>query len=233
MPEDAILVADDLAPTRFLEIDWVRSAGIALTAGSASSHVAMLARSRGVPMVIGLGDIPAGDGTLALLDGERGEIEIAPSAARVAEWRRETARLAERSADEARLASAPAVTRSGRRLSILVNIQGLSDLSPDAVHADGVGLVRTEILFEPARAPPDDTTQYETYRRILAWGGARPVTIRTLDAGGTNRSLASRSTVRRTLFSACGDCDCRFAGQSCSGPSCARFAEPAREEISR
>ncbi len=68
-PEDAILVAEDLAPTRFLEIDWAHSAGIALTAGSATSHVAMLARARGVPMVVGLGDIPTGDGALALLDG--------------------------------------------------------------------------------------------------------------------------------------------------------------------
>ena len=78
LPDKAILVADDLAPSRFLEIDWKRSSGIALTAGSASSHVAMLARARGVPMVVGLGEIPAKDGALILLDGEQGAIEIAP-----------------------------------------------------------------------------------------------------------------------------------------------------------
>ncbi len=183
-PEDAILVADDLAPSRFLEIDWAQSAGIALIAGSASSHVAMLARARGVPMVVGIGDIPAGDGAWALLDGEKGEIEIAPSAARVAEWRRKAADLVERRADEARLANAPAVTRSGRRVHVLVNVQGLDDLSPEAARADGVGLVRTEFLFQPGRAPPDEITQYEAYRAILQWAGARKVVIRTLDAGG-------------------------------------------------
>jgi phosphoenolpyruvate-protein phosphotransferase (PTS system enzyme I) len=141
-------------------------------------------RARGVPMVVGLGDIPASDGALALLDGEKGEIEICPSAARVAKWRCEAGALAERRADQARLANAPARTRSGRTIRVSVNIQSLSDLSPEAAHADGVGLVRTEFLFEPRRGPPDEVTQYEAYRRILAWAGARTVAIRTLDAGG-------------------------------------------------
>ena len=82
------------------------------------------------------------------------------------------------------MANAPAVTCSGRRIRVLVNIQGLRDLSSEAAHADGVGLVRTEFLFEPGRAPPDEIRQYEAYRRILEWAGARTVTIRTLDAGG-------------------------------------------------
>ncbi len=184
LPDEAILVAEDLAPSRFLEIDWTRSAGIALTRGSASSHVAMLARARGVPMVVGLGEIPRGDGAFVLLDGEQGEVEIDPSAARVTEWRRAAAALAERRAEEVRLANAPAVTRSGRRILTLVNIQGLSDLSPEIAPADGVGLVRTEFLFEPGRAPPDETAQYRAYRRILEWAAPRPVAIRTLDAGG-------------------------------------------------
>ena len=104
LPDGAILVADDLAPSRFLEIDWTRGLGIALKAGSATSHVATLARARGVPMVVGLGDIPAVDGEWVLLDGERGEVEIAPSEARLADWRARVAGLAKRRADEARLA---------------------------------------------------------------------------------------------------------------------------------
>jgi phosphotransferase system enzyme I (PtsI) len=183
-PEDAILVAEDLAPSRFLEIDWGRSAGVALIAGSPTSHVAMLARARGVPMVVGLGNIPAVDGALALLDGEHGEIEIAPSAERLAEWGRLVSRLAEGRADEARRVKAPAVTRAGRRIRALVNVQGLNDLTGDAAYADGVGLVRTEFLFEPGGALPDEDAQLEVYRRILDFAGNRPVAIRTLDAGG-------------------------------------------------
>jgi phosphotransferase system enzyme I (PtsI) len=185
LPEDAVLVANDLPPSRFLEIDRTRLAGVALTGGSASSHVAMLARARGVPMVVGLGDIPALDGALVLLDGEQGEIEIAPSPERLAEWRRRAAEEEARRAEEFLLVAAPAVTRSGRRIRALINIQGLSDLdAAEAAHADGVGLVRTEFLFEPGGPFPDEAAQLDVYRRILQWAGARPVTIRTLDAGG-------------------------------------------------
>ena len=185
LPQDAVLVAGDLPPSRFLEMDRARLAGVALTGGSASSHVAMLARARGVPMVVGLGDIPAVDGALVLLDGEHGEIEIAPSEERLAEWRRRTAEEEARRCEESRHIAMPAVTRSGKRVRALVNIQDLGDLdAAEAAHADGVGLVRTEFLFEAGRALPDEAAQLDAYRRILQWAGGRPVAIRTLDAGG-------------------------------------------------
>jgi len=185
LPDEAVLVAHDLPPSRFLEIDWTRMAGVALTGGSAASHVAMLARARGVPMVVGLGEVPASDGALILLDGDEGEIEIAPSQSRLAEWRRRMAQDRERRAEELRVVGAPALTRSGRRIHALINIQGVSDLDiANAAHADGVGLVRTEFLFEPGAAPPNEERQLGVYRRILEWAGLRPVTIRTLDAGG-------------------------------------------------
>jgi len=185
LPANAVLVASDLPPSRFLEIDWTRMAGVALTGGSASSHVAMLARARGVPMVVCLGDIPASDGALILLDGEQGEIEIGPSETKLADWRRRAAEQDIRQREESRLVASPAATRSGRRIHTFINIQELGDLdAADAAHADGVGLVRTEFLFEPSGAPPDEAAQLEVYRRILRWAGERPVTIRTLDAGG-------------------------------------------------
>jgi phosphoenolpyruvate-protein phosphotransferase (PTS system enzyme I) len=184
LPQDAVIVAADLPPSRFLEIDRTRLAGVALTAGSASSHVAILARARGVPMVVGLGDVPANDGAMVLLDGDGGEIEIAPTPERLVEWRRRTAEDEARRAEESRLVAEPAVTRSGKRVRTLINIQDLGDLdAPAAAHADGVGLVRTEFLF--ARGPlPDEAAQLDVYRRMLEWAGARPVVVRTLDAGG-------------------------------------------------
>lgn len=185
LPAGAILVADDLPPSRFLEIDWTRLAGVVLLSGSATSHVAMLARARAVPMVVGLGDISAADGALALLDAERGEIEIAPSAARLAEWRERTAALTARRAEDERHIAGPAVTASGRRIRAMINIQGLIDLKCDAsAHADGIGLVRTEFLFQQQGSLPDEAAQYRVYCEILDWAGARPVTVRTLDAGG-------------------------------------------------
>ncbi len=185
LPEGAILVADDLPPSRFLEIDWTRLAGVALTGGSAASHVAMLARARDVPMLVALGAISAADGTLAVLDAERGEIEVAPARRRLEEWRRRVATNARRRAVEAQHIAKPAITRSGRRIRTMINIQGLVDLkTAAAAHADGIGLVRTEFLFEPRGMPPDEASQYRSYRDILDWAGERPVTIRTLDAGG-------------------------------------------------
>ena len=183
-PDGTIVVADDLAPSLFLEIDWGRAACAALMAGSAQSHVAMLARARGVPMVVGLGEIGAPDGETVLLDGERGEIEIAPSSLRVAEWRLRTAALADSRAEENRRVGGPALTRTGKRIRTLVNIHSLADLTPDAALADGVGLVRTEFLFAAGRPLPDEESQYGAYRAILDWAGEKPVTIRTLDAGG-------------------------------------------------
>ena len=185
LPEGAIVVADDLPPSRFLEIDWTRLAGVALTGGSVSSHVAMLARARDVPMVVALGAISAEDGTLAVLDAEQGEIEVAPPRRRLDEWRRRVEAGALRRANESRYLGEPAVTESGRRIRTLINIQGLADLkAPAASHADGIGLVRTEFLFEPGGSPPEETRQFRAYSQILDWAGARPVTIRTLDAGG-------------------------------------------------
>ena len=108
-PAGAILFGDDIAPTRFLETDWSRGGGIALTAGSTASHVAMLARSRGVPMVVGLGAAAIEiDGT-ALLDAEHGGIVLSPTAADIERFRTRRARLS------ARAAPAPTISCSDPR----------------------------------------------------------------------------------------------------------------------
>ena len=76
LPPDAILLADDLAPSRFLASDWQPQQAIVLRNGSATAHVALLARARRVPMVVGVGDAPIADGTMAILDGAAGTLEL-------------------------------------------------------------------------------------------------------------------------------------------------------------
>jgi len=188
LPEGpAILAVADLTPSRFLETDWRRCVGAVLKGGAASSHVAMLARARGVPLLIGLG---AGferlaTGAPAVLDAERGQLLLHPSAA----TRRETlARLAaagERQRLEARYLGRPARTASGESVQALVNVEDPAALAPyDPANCDGIGLARSEFLFRADRPLPDEAAQFEVYRRLLAWAKGRPVTIRTLDAGG-------------------------------------------------
>jgi phosphotransferase system enzyme I (PtsI) len=186
VPPGAILVADDLTPTRFLEADWCDGGGIALSAGAETSHVAMLARSRGVPMVVGLGKLMIEGHAMAALDGAAGRLVLSPTSDQRARFVREAGRLAaERAATQAGSAE-PAVTASGQRIAILLNIAEPGELDTlDPAICEGIGVVRTEFLFHAAAAGlPDEARQYRVYRRIVEWAAGRPVTFRTLDAGG-------------------------------------------------
>ncbi|MGY4436301.1 phosphoenolpyruvate-protein kinase (PTS system EI component) [Bradyrhizobium sp. F1.13.1] len=183
----SIVTADDITPSAFLAADWSHGGAIALAAGSPSSHVAMLARARGAPMVVGLGPLswngqpPA----LALVDGDAGTVifDPEPETRRLFEQRMAVANAAQAAADAACLESAR--TADGRRIAVLLNIAAPEDLAGlDPAICDGIGLVRTEFLFEAAQGLPDEDAQYAVYRRILEWADGRPVTIRTLDAGG-------------------------------------------------
>ncbi|MBM2710785.1 phosphoenolpyruvate--protein phosphotransferase [Mesorhizobium caraganae] len=182
-PAGAILYGEDIAPTRFLETDWSAGGGIALRAGSTASHVAMLARSRGVPMVVGLGASPANPDGLALLDAEHGGIVLAPSKAEIETFRRSSSSFAARRDKADAYLARPAVTKAGTTVRVQVNIADPSEVdSIDIATCDGIGLMRTEFLF--GKAPPDEETQYSCYRKVLEWAGDKPVTIRTVDAGG-------------------------------------------------
>ena len=184
--QGAIYVAADLTPSRFLELDWQALGGGAICSGSRNSHVAILARARGIPLVVGLeaelDSLP--DGVTAFLDAEMGRLVLAPSTETLAEARtRMAARLAQDQAAVESL-SHDAATAGGERVQVMINVDDpavLDKLSPD--HCDGIGLTRTEFLFQGAE-PPDEERQLAVYRRILTWAGGKPVTIRTLDAGG-------------------------------------------------
>jgi phosphotransferase system enzyme I (PtsI) len=183
-PGGAVICADDLPPSRFLELDWSSGGGLALVNGSPTSHVAMLARARGIPMVVQLGAVPRQAQT-ALLDGAGGTLQLDPSSAQIGlfERRRDAHR---KDSDAARaILAGPAVSWRGETVRLQINIQCVEDLEhPDAQHADGIGLMRTEFLLGDARGLPDEARQFEVYDRVLRWAGERRVTIRTFDAGG-------------------------------------------------
>jgi phosphoenolpyruvate-protein phosphotransferase (PTS system enzyme I) len=186
VPAGTVLVARDLPPSRFLGIDWQVGSAIALAGGSPTSHVALLARARGVPMVVGLGSdvMTVLDGQEAMVDGERGTLVIAPDEVTRGAAKSREAEINQRHAIAERYQRAPARLPSGETVAVMINTAGPDELSLlDPAICDGIGLVRSEFLFHGPTLP-DEETQYRAYCRILEWAGPRPVTIRTLDAGG-------------------------------------------------
>lgn len=186
IPAGAVVVASDLPISRFLAIDWSQGGAIVLTQGSSTSHVAMLARARGVPMVVGLeGGGAAMAGREALVDAATGEMVLDPTeATRVAFAARAQSEKSVHAA-EAAFRMGPAVTRDGTRVALNLNAGSADELEGlDPAICDGVGLVRTELLFHAPGGLPDEEAQCQAYRRIVVWADGRPVTIRTLDAGG-------------------------------------------------
>ena len=187
LPESCIVIADELTPSRFLELDRGRLGAVATYSGSTASHVAMLARAHGVPMLVQLAggpDDPA-PGTEAIVDADRGCLVLTPSTSMRERYAR---RIEERRAHEreaVRHASRPARTRAGTPIQVLVNVDDPDGLAGVAsLHCDGVGLTRTEFLFHDGAGLPDEQRQLDCYRRLVRWAHGRPVTVRTLDAGG-------------------------------------------------
>ncbi|MCP1849714.1 phosphotransferase system enzyme I (PtsI) [Bradyrhizobium sp. USDA 4541] len=183
IPNGGVVCADDLPPSRFLEIDWSGGGGLALLRGSPTSHVAMLARARGIPMVVQLGSIPD-IGTRALLDGEGATLELDPNAEQVRTFEKRRDNHLKSRASARAILRRPTASWRGERIKLFINIQRVEDLEhADAQYADGIGLMRTEFLLA-GRSVPDEETQFQAYDAILRWAGQRPVTIRTFDAGG-------------------------------------------------
>jgi phosphoenolpyruvate-protein phosphotransferase len=188
VPPDSIVVAEDLAPSDAASLDRTRVRGFCTTMGSATSHVAILARGLGIPAVAGIDprvlDVPAG--TRVVLDGDAGTLRAEPSAAEEAEIARRQAASARRRAAELAVAAEPAVTRDGHRVEIVANVGDVDEARRvPGVGGEGVGLLRTEFLFMERRTAPTEDEQATVYEAIArALGPERIVVIRTLDVGG-------------------------------------------------
>jgi phosphoenolpyruvate-protein phosphotransferase (PTS system enzyme I) len=183
VPPGAIVAVEDMPPSVFLATDW-RDGGLVLRRGSPSSHVAILARSRGVPMIVGVEVDHLETDVDAVLDADAGALIVDPDPALRADYDR---RLAEQSElrQAARAFSGPVVTASGERVQLMINVTGLAELRDiDPSKVDGIGLMRTEFLFQERENLPSEDEQYQIYRQMVEWAAGKPVTIRTLDAGG-------------------------------------------------
>ena len=186
-PGPYVVIADELTPSRFLELDRSRVVAVATRSGSVAGHAAMLARAHGLPMLVQLA-CDASElkpGTEAIVDAEKGRLVLAPPHAVRERYSLRIEARRTRAREAAKHASRPARTRAGVRVQVLVNVGDPAELAAvDPSHCDGIGLARTEFLFHGTDGLPGERTQIERYRRLVAWAGERPVTVRTLDAGG-------------------------------------------------
>jgi phosphocarrier protein FPr len=187
-PPCTILAAEELTPSDIARLDRSQVIGFCTTTGGATSHVAILARSLGIPAVTGIDPrvLKIPDGALVILDGDNGALRINPSPDEIAEITRlQEERIVRQKADLAK-SEAPATTRDGHRIEVVANIAGLADATQAiALGGEGVGLLRSEFLFMGRESAPDEEEQFAAYREIAALLGAeRPLIIRTLDVGG-------------------------------------------------
>jgi len=187
LTEPVILVAHDLTPTQTAHLTDTKVVGIALDAGAATSHTAILLRSLGRPGVIGLNDISTrvSGGDTIIIDGSSQLVIANPSEATLQEYRAREATYRQLAVELEELRSLPAVTRDGQRIQLMSNIEFPPEAAAGiAKGADGIGLYRTEFLFLRAEgAAPSEEEQYQAYLDAIRGAGDRPVTIRTFDLG--------------------------------------------------
>jgi phosphocarrier protein FPr len=188
IPAESILVAEDLAPSDAATLDRTRVRGFCTTTGSATSHVAILARGLGVPAVAGMDprvlELPAG--ARVALDGDAGTVRLDPSPAEEAEITRRQASTARTRAADLAVAGQPAVTRDGHRVEVAANVGNLDEARRvREVGGEAVGLLRSEFLFLERSTAPGEDEQVAAYEAILRQvGPERLVVVRALDVGG-------------------------------------------------
>jgi phosphotransferase system enzyme I (PtsP) len=187
LPRDAILVARNMGPAELLDYGRDKLLGLALEDAAATSHVAIVARSMGLPLVSGLEGISdnARGGDAIAVDGETGEVHLRPPAEIIAAFgeKRDLRRQAQ--ARFAAIRDLPAITRDGVAIRLMMN----AGLEFDMPHlnesgADGIGLFRTELQFMIGETMPRLADQTAFYKSILDAAGEKPVVFRTLDLGG-------------------------------------------------
>lgn len=181
-----IILADELSPAELVLLHHQNIAGIATERGGPVSHTAILARSLGIPAVVGVPhpDQTVCDDELVILDGAQGVLLAGVTEADVAYYRRRQQAERRQRSELRKLRDVPAVTADGVAIELLANVELPKDVAAmRRAGAAGVGLFRTEFLFMNRSAPPDEQEQFEAYRQMLRRLRGGPLTIRTLDLG--------------------------------------------------
>lgn len=185
--DNSIVVAEEVTPADTALMDPNRIAGFATVLGGAEGHTAIMARSLGLPAVLGVTDLmgQVRGGDVLIVDGTRGRVVVNPTEERLASYYRRQREIERETRALSRLRELPAVTRDGVRVTLQANLELPREVAQAIVSgAEGVGLLRTEFMFMNRQDLPGEDEQYEILREIVEGMGGRPVTARTLDVGG-------------------------------------------------
>ena len=182
-----ILIAEDLMPSDTVNLDPQKILGFCTTGGGPNSHTAIIARSLGIPAIVGAGPalLEQENGTEVILDGTSGNLYINPHQADITAARKVQTLLTELRNSEYQTRFQPAITTDGYRIEVAANIANAAE-AEQAVNggAEGIGLMRTEFLFLDRPEPPTEEEQYQAYSQMIKALGGLPLIIRTLDIGG-------------------------------------------------
>lgn len=184
--EDTVLVGAELTLSDLATVDHTKLRGIVTSSGGVTSHAAILAKSLGIPTVVGADGVSeaVNEEDRIVVDGNTGTVHLRPGAELLSEYERLEYEYSafQRELEENR--GLPAATTDGQRISLLANIGLVGELAlAERYGAEGIGLYRTEFQFISYRDFPSEEEQYRLYRRVLDRVGGHPVTIRTLDLG--------------------------------------------------
>ncbi len=187
LASEAIIVTPDLLPSDTLLMNKWMVKGIVMDAGGRTSHTAILARSFGIPAILGLRHITkeVRTGDLLIIDGLKGIVFVDPDDETLERYKSKQQEFLKRESELFNLSNLPSETKDGKLISLKANIEVAEELdSVHAYHASGIGLFRSEFLVMQSGQELDEELQYTVYKKILDGMNGLPVTIRTLDVGG-------------------------------------------------
>ncbi len=185
--EPAIIVAHNLYPSDTLHLRESKVLGFCMDLGNKTSHTALLAQSMEIPAVVGLSDVTRQikTGNIIIVDGEQGIVIVSPGPEAISKYRKaqELEHKEERHLEVLR--GIPAITRDGKKFVLMSNLDTTEDIkSVVALKTEGIGLLRTEVLYMGRAKLPSEEEQFAVYQRIVSALAPLPVVIRTADIGG-------------------------------------------------
>lgn len=182
--EPVIIVAEDLAPSETVQMDKSKLLAFVTRLGSANSHTAILARTMGIPALVGVDISEEWDGKLSIIDGYEGKFLIEPDEDTLAIYTKKKAEDDEKKALLLQLKGQENVTKSGQKINLYANIGNPGDLvSVLENDAGGIGLFRSEFLYLESSDYPTEEEQFQAYKKVVETMGGKKVIIRTLDIG--------------------------------------------------